>query len=680
MWSYIKSFFSNEPESEDLTLENACSLLSSSSIKPKEVLSEDIIETVGDNAFLSKTGKITDVLDKHFIIDNTFITDKSLVSFRIEKDLKVSFDVLISEGREKVTKVSLVDNEWDIAEDENKLWSSRIFICKVEERTGRKLLLSPGEIEIDLNNVSIEFLPIIGDWLELDVKCSVNENSVNLLGKIIEINKISPVRPHVTSGVISNWNNVSGLINKNIFYNQASLSSGYKPVVGDKVVVQAIESEQNRCCWRAIQVIPEYLKNKSDNPLILNNICDDFISDHPGIFFKGLNVFLESLNIKKQFCISIENNMEEDITLKKVEILNKGQCKILDLIQDVVIKKGHNYGINCESTARNIGETKDFILFTFGQFKIGKWINIIVQLKNIHNYSHQNRYEHDIKSTKDNRTSKNQIIRGQGINKVRFQAVKIPLYDVPQKLLSFFNQYDHNKDAAVIMEELRVIKPVLFSNLSYTNYEDKFHTLLHLDEIANLIAVRCYDQEKACFIVNHEFLMLEIENLSEKRPSIVLGDKILATDPFNERGRDYEGVVHKVSAKHVYLKFSPLFHDQYNGEDYSIKVIPGRQPYRKLHHAIYSTVRSLGGELLFPSKLTTKDPQVELNLDEESNDLKFDWYNEKLNLPQKNAVLNVLRGNARPLPYIIFGPPGTGKTVTIIEIILQIIRWMPQSR
>lgn len=42
------------------------------------------------------------------------------------------------------------------------------------------------------------------------------------------------------------------------------------------------------------------------------------------------------------------------------------------------------------------------------------------------------------------------------------------------------------------------------------------------------------------------------------------------------------------------------------------------------------------------------------------------------NEEQIQAIFNILQGKNLPAPYVIFGPPGTGKTITFVEAILQV--------
>lgn len=53
---------------------------------------------------------------------------------------------------------------------------------------------------------------------------------------------------------------------------------------------------------------------------------------------------------------------------------------------------------------------------------------------------------------------------------------------------------------------------------------------------------------------------------------------------------------------------------------------------------------------------------------------KFDWINTDItnNKLQFQAVRHIVEGTSHPAPYILFGPPGTGKTKTLVEAISQI--------
>jgi helicase MOV-10 len=93
-----------------------------------------------------------------------------------------------------------------------------------------------------------------------------------------------------------------------------------------------------------------------------------------------------------------------------------------------------------------------------------------------------------------------------------------------------------------------------------------------------------------------------------------------------------------------------------------------------LHRAVTTAADSLSTEtdeswmrsMLFPSP-TDGYYQKTLN----KFQLNFDLYDELLNYEQTKAVNTVLNEEYGPVPFIISGPPGTGKTKTIVELALQ---------
>ncbi|EDO34496.1 predicted protein [Nematostella vectensis] len=50
------------------------------------------------------------------------------------------------------------------------------------------------------------------------------------------------------------------------------------------------------------------------------------------------------------------------------------------------------------------------------------------------------------------------------------------------------------------------------------------------------------------------------------------------------------------------------------------------------------------------------------------------------NQEQRQAVVSIVKGTSRPHPYLIFGPPGTGKTITVVESIKQVLHVFPNSK
>lgn len=50
------------------------------------------------------------------------------------------------------------------------------------------------------------------------------------------------------------------------------------------------------------------------------------------------------------------------------------------------------------------------------------------------------------------------------------------------------------------------------------------------------------------------------------------------------------------------------------------------------------------------------------------------------NPEQHAAIQRIVAGSSKPAPYIVFGPPGTGKTITLVEAMNQVNQVFPHLK
>jgi RNA helicase armi len=229
--------------------------------------------------------------------------------------------------------------------------------------------------------------------------------------------------------------------------------------------------------------------------------------------------------------------------------------------------------------------------------------------------------------------------------------------------------------------------PFLGEELCEANYVQKFHHLLHIEELEMKRAFESFKIDCGRFTNKDDYLRLEVKDVAEKRPSIIIGDQVLISD---FTGNLYAGYIHKLENDAILIKCHEGFHKIHNNKEYKIEFVFKRSTYKRLHHALdqMASRNCLGMDFIFPRiKQHIQDIQRNVQLTDDSDDgfLTYKggslvWFNQNLNCYQKEAVKNVLRGEMRPLPYIIYGPPGTGKTITLVECILQCYHLLSESR
>ncbi|NXL73862.1 SDE3 helicase, partial [Leptocoma aspasia] len=214
------------------------------------------------------------------------------------------------------------------------------------------------------------------------------------------------------------------------------------------------------------------------------------------------------------------------------------------------------------------------------------------------------------------------------------------------------------------------MRSLLEAPLQAENYQQKFQLLLHLEEIQMEVDIRRYDMQDVTMVQERALLVLDVPGVAENRPSVLRGDHLFA-HLSSERDHSplvqYKGYVHSVELEKVRLGFSSKLQKKFvKNLKFDVTFTFNRLPLQVQHRAAVLARRRGLFSLLFPSASCHKSLF--------RGPFQPRWFNCKLetNEEQCKAVTHIVTGMSRPAPYLIFGPPGTGKTVTMVEAIKQV--------
>lgn len=144
---------------------------------------------------------------------------------------------------------------------------------------------------------------------------------------------------------------------------------------------------------------------------------------------------------------------------------------------------------------------------------------------------------------------------------------------------------------------------------------------------------------------------LTVPGLAEKRPSVIVGDKVLVKNHGSQKTSWFSGYVHKVEQLRVGLRFSKHF-NSFPGQKYDVRFCLGRLPLRRMHQALDSPFSP--PRLLYPFDVHVikKRPPTAQEVG------ALNVIDRKIggNSMQKLAVTTIRNLEPGSPPFVVFGP------------------------
>lgn len=532
------------------------------------------------------------------------------------------------------------------------------------------------EHKVNYDALESSYIPEVGDLVSMDVGDG---------GKIVKVYP-DPDDIKERDGEVTFFDGEWGVVDDFYLFHKQIFDDGFQLNEGSKVTCMVIsanaEYEGKAYCFRCLSIKLQRCHIDTKKEKDLKEIKKKYfkMKNHGDVKLlqEILKFDFEKEGAEDILSFELENQGNTVQHLQKIYLKHNEDVTLDEPFEPIDIQPNEKITVALRAKATKNGSRFVKISFRFENYILYGKIEVHVIDPNSATVRNK-RYTEKLMQ------NKNDLIPGEKpVQGPKFIAFKMERHDIPVDMRSIILQTGSYEK---IMSELIEMHPELAEDFSYKNYQAKFHDLLFLEEIELFYQMRQYDQDKIRLTRENEFFALPVEGLDERRPSLVIGDKVFLTFLNTEQKLQYEGYIHHVKQDRILLKFNVELHEKYNAELVRLTFEFSRSNFKKQHEANQRICNNVSEEFLFPTTETKlKKPLHFLALNDEDEmffegfDRKITWCNEKLNKMQKKAVCNVLRGECRPLPYVIYGPPGTGKTMTLLEIIRQIVRLDENAR
>jgi len=555
----------------------------------------------------------------------------------------------------------------------------------------------------------------------------------------IELQNVSPHKISVSEGRILKWNGTVGTISSFADFTISVCQEGYSPRRTDTIVGVFVQCRKGNYENRAVKVMP--LVKGMVAAQEIDALKKMYIKDRREVHVDDTCIVFADLGQSKYLNVNVKNHGYVPCKMRRVCRMSHDEDPQVELDEpkdtdDREIQPDEVITFKFKITGKELGKSHTHFCWTFDNYQVSRFIEVdVVDMSLLKDLSidtcSQAKKRKVLKASELLELASSRLVHTTRTYKPSSKCViQLPFFPLPQVILRAALPDEPMSEIEILDRVFRAL-PAIAQDLVPSNYAMQMHGLLFLEEVARIKEIGELELESISFRVEQEKMVLDVPPLSPYVSRLLEGDTIIVRNTDTERDPLlYEGYITKILSTEMWIQFCKRFHESYTEEDtFNVYFVNNRTTLRRMHQAINLVINNLGEAWLFPKRVEPRLPQVfHSEIEQKSTkrysdfrmstqkkiimgnkcletfghfgerdtsiattaklshpviaaiDKKINWFNKDLNKEQKQAVINILLGEARPLPYIIFGPPGTGKTDTVVEVVLQLHSMLPDSR